>query len=447
MVAILSLIFFNLLAIASSDQFPGGLSTSNDWSEQAFNHPATKASSIEKQFFGVGNSFFKQSWVEFPSSTIGRDGLGPTYNAVACASCHVKDGRGIAFDGNLVNLSLLFRLSKKVGDDYIPHPEYGDQFQPFGITTVQGEGDVEVEFETIHGQYPDGETFELVKPLFEFKNFKLSPFDEWVLVSPRVAPHLIGLGFIEAIPSDQIIQREDPLDSDGDGISGKANWVFDLTQNQMTLGRFGWKAGQPSLRQQNAAAFNGDMGLTSEVFPEQNCPLVQTDCWQAPTPSDLEVSPKVLDRVTLYTQLIAVPKARNYGSSKFINGKRIFTELHCTQCHQPHFQTGGSHPIQALRNQLIWPYSDFLLHDMGEGLADHRPDGFADGQEWRTPPLWGLGLIETVNRHSRLLHDGRARNIEEAILWHDGEAFTHKKAFMNLNKKDRQILIDFIKSI
>lgn len=431
----------------TSDQFPGGSSTVLDWSKQAFNHPLANASSQLKREFGVGNSFFKEVWVQAPSTTEARDGLGPTFNAVACAACHVNDGRGMGFNHkDKVNLSLLFRLSVIEDKQLRPHPAYGDQFQPLSIDGVPGEGKVDVEFKILKGQYPDGETYELRYPVYSFKDLSFGSM-KGVRVSPRVAPQVIGLGLLEAIAEDDILALEDPKDVNGDGISGRANWIYSLEDQTLQLGRFGWKANQVNLREQNAGAFSGDMGLTTSILPKQNCPLVQIECAQSVHGGEPEVSEKVLDRVTTYTQLIAVPKARNYESEEFKHGRKLFNQINCSVCHTPNFTTGTTHQYEALNNQSIWPYTDLLLHDMGMGLADHRPDGMASGREWKTPPLWGIGLIKTVNGHTNLLHDGRARNVEEAILWHGGEAATTTEKFKNLVRADRQALIYFVNSI
>lgn len=430
--------------IYNAEMFPAGKGTTKDFSKQAFNHPLTTASFTDKKSFGVGNSFFKRPWVEYPSSTSGQDGLGPTYNAIACAACHVNDGKGVGYIKDKVNLSMLFRISDLDGH---PLVDYGDQFQPLGIANVQGEGEVEVEFTTITGTYDDGEVYELRRPHFQFKNLKASAFDENVAISPRVAPHMVGLGLIEAIREKSILRLEDPDDTNQDGISGRANWVYDKILQKNVVGRFGWKLGQPNLRQQNAAAFIGDMGLTTSLFPEQNCPPAQLDCLAALSDPEWEVSEVILDRVTLYTQLISVPEARNVGTVPYENGKAHFHNLKCAACHTPVMQTGEFHEVEALRDEFIWPFSDFLLHDMGEDLADHRPEAMANGFEWRTAPLWSIGLVKTVNNHTNLLHDGRARNVAEAILWHGGEAENSKNGFKKLNKTERDELIFFVNSI
>ena len=416
----------------------GGLGTSNDLSKQAFNHPLSTATKAQKRSFGVGNSFFKQAWVEFPSSTIGRDGLGPLFNAVSCSSCHNNDGRGPGFKNDKVHFSTLFRISIF---DKKEHPIYGGQIQPVGTNGVTGEGKVQVSFELIKGIYPDGESYELRKPKFNFDSLNYGTLEGDVSASPRAAPQLVGLGLLEAILDDDILAYKP------DDVSGEVNWVQDIEDASLKIGRFGWKAEQPNLKQQNAAAFVGDMGLTSELFKNQNCSKVQTECNDAPRDSELEVSKKVLDRVTTYTQLIAVPKARDVGSKSFKLGASLFEKARCTSCHRPSYTTGTSHPIEALRGQKIWPYTDLKVHDMGEALADRRLNGEVSSSKWRTPPLWSTGLIKVVNNHTNFLHDGRARSLEEAILWHGGEAEVSKQIFMNFNKSERKLLVHFIKSI
>lgn len=439
-------IFFCVFLVFAGDS-PGGDSSSNDWSRNSFSHPMLNATNAEKQLFGVGNSFFKLAWVEYPSSTVGRDGLGPLFNAISCAACHVNDGRGIGYINDRVNLSILFRLAENTPQGQFAHKDYGSQLQPFGVQGVIGEARANVIFEYINGVYPDGSAYELRKPNYTFSNFKSSPFSDQTQVSARVANHLIGLGLIEAIPPEDILLNADPDDLDQDGISGRPNYVLNLENNKITLGLFGWKASQPTLKQQNAAAFNGDMGLTTSLFSEQNCTAVQLDCLNKTHELPYEVEDKVLDRVTLYTQLLAVPKSRNTDHIDFIEGKKAFSQIGCVNCHTDHFITARTHVIEALREQKISPYSDFLLHDMGPDLADGVIEGLALGEEWRTSPLWSIGLIKTVNRHTNLLHDNRARNVEEAILWHGGEASKIKNKFMNLNKSTRDQIVFFVESI
>lgn len=428
--------------------FPAGTGSVNDFSTMAFSRPLVGAESTERREFFVGNAFFRDAWVVAPSTTVARDGLGPTFNAVSCSSCHQMDGRGIGYRRDRVDLSLLFRLSYVTDErTLVDDPIYGNQINPFAIKGVQGEGTVGVSFKLTPVKYPDGSQAELRFPVFDFSNLSFGALTERTRTSARVAPQVIGLGLIENIPADAILANEDPEDKDGDGISGRANWKLELQTGKVALGRFGWKATEPSLLQQNAAAFIGDMGLTSDLFKTENCPTPQVSCAQAPNGGTPEVSELILNRVTTYLQLIAVPERRRKKDPNIEMGRQLFETVRCQTCHQPSFTTGNSSPYKVLNDQVIWPYSDFLLHDLGMELADHRPDGRANGREWRTQPLWGIGLIQIVNGHSNLLHDGRARNVEEAILWHGGEAAASREKFMNLNKAERTLLIQFVENL
>ncbi len=416
-----------------------------DVSRNAFSHPGPNVKGDTKLQFGVGNSFFKIPWPEAPASTAGRDGLGPTYNAISCSSCHTLDGRGVGYHNYSdhkefdVNVSLLFRLSNTEA--------YGGQLNPFGISGVPGEALPKVLLRFIDGTYADGSSYQLRDPEFRFSDFSFGPFPANTRISPRVATQMIGLGLIEAIEESSILKNEDPQDLNHDGISGRANFVMDVATGKMALGRFGWKASQPSLRQQNAAAFVGDLGLTTSLFPQENCPPVQLLCIGAPTGGTPEINEDILRKITIYTQTLGVPMRRNSNDLSVLRGENIFAQIRCDSCHTPSFQTGAFHEISFLHNQTIFPYSDFLFHDMGYALADHRPDGLANGREWRTPPLWGIGLIPTVNQHQNLLHDARARNVEEAILWHGGEAENSREEFKKLSKQSRTDVIEFINSL
>jgi CxxC motif-containing protein (DUF1111 family) len=419
----------------SEEALPGGeRATVKDVTENSFGHPFPSLSRSENREFFVGNSFFKQAWVQAPSSTAGRDGLGPTFNAVSCSSCHLRDGRGRGGREDGFELSILYRLS----DNAL----YGNQLNPFGIGSVPGEGRPEVLYRSFSGQYADGEVYSLRAPVLKIRDWAYGKPEDGLRISARVAPQLIGLGLLERIPEDEIIAGADPSDKNGDGISGEVNWVIDVKTSISMLGRFGWKAEQPSVRQQTAAAFNGDMGLTSPLFPDQNCPTPQADCQAAPSgglPGETEVSEKVLDRVTLYSQTLAVPHRRNLESPDVLEGQRIFSRIGCAQCHRPNWK------IET--DWEIYPYTDMLLHDMGPDLSDLSLAGEHLATTWRTPPLWGLGLIPAVNGHSELLHDGRARSVEEAILWHGGEALSAQKKFVQLGKSERNSLVEFIKSL
>jgi CxxC motif-containing protein (DUF1111 family) len=244
------------------------------------------------------------------------------------------------------------------------------------------------------------------------------------------------------------------------GVSGRPNYVWDVENETVALGRFGWKANQPSLRQQTAGAFHGDIGATTFIFQEENCPPVQRACLDIPSASKCggqggcegntfrpEVVPSRLTNITFYLQALAVPARRNAGDAEVKRGEALFAQANCAACHVPALKTGPKPALRAAADLTIYAYTDLLLHDMGEELADHRPDFKADGREWRTAPLWGIGLLRTVNGHSDLLHDGRARNVTEAILWHGGEAEKSREAFRAMGKADRDALVKFVESL
>ncbi|MFV8352577.1 di-heme oxidoredictase family protein [Flavobacterium sp. XS2P14] len=430
------------------EQYSGGETTVFNTSEEAFGFFAPNLTFDEQSDFGIGNSFFRQSWVSAPSSTTARDGLGPFFNAIACASCHFKDGRGRApiFDGELGH-GLLLRLSipgTNSNGGSITDPIYGGQLQDNAILGQTVEGKYVITYQSIAETFADGTTEILQKPFYQINNLGYGSLANNVQISPRVASQMIGLGLLEAISESTILSFV--TNNNRDGISGKANFVYDVVSNSQKLGRFGWKANQPNVRQQVAGAFIGDMGITTSLFPNEDVPtgVVATTIPNGGTP---EISDLNLNRVVLYSSTLAVPARRNYSDQNVLKGKKTFKTVGCTNCHIPIVQTGNTHPIAALRNQTIRPFTDLLLHDMGEGLADNTPDFLATGNEWRTPPLWGIGLIKTVNNHTNLLHDGRAKNVEEAILWHGGEGQNAKNKYKQLSAKDRNDLLSFINSL
>lgn len=448
----LTLLLLISVNVYGSEEFPAGTGTTSDLSVQAFSHPLSGTRGQDRRDFVVGNSFFQTVWVTSPASTTARDGLGPTFNAISCTACHFKDGRGRGLpdaDGK-VDVSLLFRLRVKNADGTVSISEnYGGQFNPQGVQGVPGEGDAMVNFEVITGSFSDGEKFELKKPKYSFINLAFGAFNKNTIFSPRVGPQMIGLGLIENINESEIVKNADPDDLNKDGISGRVNTVYSLVQQKYVLGRFGWKAGQPSLLEQNAAAFHGDIGITSYLHPEEECPLVQIDCAAKRTQED--ISEVLLGQVTLYTQLLAVPVRRDVNSPNVIRGKEIFNQMNCQGCHTASYVTGKNSPFDVLNNQTIYPYSDFLLHDMGDSLADdignYKNEEDAGTREWRTPPLWGIGLFKVVNGHTRYMHDGRARSVSEAILWHDGEGAGAKAKFLKLSINDRNDLLTFLNSL
>ncbi|CAA6816184.1 MAG: Probable thiol oxidoreductase with 2 cytochrome c heme-binding sites, partial [uncultured Thiotrichaceae bacterium] len=423
---------------AADPRRSGGATTVFDTSRNAFSLPAKNLGIMRRDSFFIGNAFFKQPWVVAPASTSARDGLGPMFNTNTCQGCHVKDGRGqppISKDDTF--LSALVRLSvPAISAEHqqllltagaVPEPNYGDQLQPKAVPGVKPEATPRLRYHEVSGQFADGEKYTLVQPELYFENLNYGELHKDVLTSVRVAPAMIGLGLLEAMTEADILQHADPDDKNDDGISGRPNQVWDVGQQKTVLGRFGWKANQPTVLQQSEGAFNGDMGITSVTFPNHNCSASQQDCQQAPHGGEPEISAEIMQKVAFYASTLAVPARRNTQDKTVLQGEKLFHGAGCASCHVSEYTTGQAAGFPELSDQLIRPYTDLLLHDMGEGLADGRPDFLASGREWRTPPLWGIGLVETVNGHTRFLHDGRARNLLEAVLWHGGEAEAAKQ--------------------
>jgi CxxC motif-containing protein (DUF1111 family) len=435
------------------EQYSGGNATSFDVSSDAFGEQIKGATNDELNDFQVGNSFFRNNWVAAPASASARDGLGVFFNATSCGGCHFKDGRAAppkSFNGQELS-GLLFRLSvagQSPHGEPISEPNYGAQLNDVALMGAVAEGKIKVSYQEIQGMYADGMPYSLQKPIYEFLNLGYGALQPNTMISPRIAQQIPGLGLLEAISESSILALADVNDSNGDGISGKPNYVWDYQKQQKTLGRFGWKANQPSLFQQTASALLGDMGITSSLFPSENLTALQSSIYgNIANGGSPEISDDNLRKTVFYIQNLAVPARRNHKDAVVLQGKQVFEELGCAKCHTPKMQTSTDYPVAQLRNQTIRPYTDMLLHDMGEGLADNRPDFEANGNEWRTPPLWGIGLINLVNKHTNFLHDGRARNLEEAILWHSGEGENSKKKFTQKQKADRDALIKFLESL
>lgn len=434
-----------------SSRLPGGETTNTLLlGSNAFASPIQNLLAEHEGDFFSGNSFFNAAWVSAPASTTARDGLGPLFNARSCSACHFKDGRAQPPSDVDAHLGLLLRLSVPgTGPEGGPvgHAAYGGQLQPFALPDVPAEGAIQITNAEIPGTYGDGTPYTLLSPTYTIVDPAYGPLPADLLVSPRVAPHMIGLGLLEAIAASDIRANADPDDADGDGISGRVNEVWDQEAQALRLGRFGWKADQPSIRQQVAGAFLGDMGITSPIFPEEACSEPQTECRESATGGTPEIEPDAFDKTVLYSSVLAVPVRRRFGAADVVAGEAHFHAMGCATCHTPSWTTGVHPTLPELSNQRIWPYTDLLLHDMGEGLADGRPVFAADGREWKTPPLWGLGLVDDVNGHTRFLHDGRARSLAEAILWHGGEAEAAKQAFRAAPAADRDALIAFLESL
>lgn len=438
----------DVILYEEGEEFLTGPLGVNSTSANAFGFEIPGLSISEQSRFSSGNSLFNQSWVPVAVSS-DRDGLGPTFNANACAGCHFKDGRGRPLVNGEDSRGFLMRVSLPGEDEFggpLGVPGYNTQIQDQSNEGVPFEAKVIVDYETISGTYTDGTPYELRKPVYTLNQEQFGSL-AGVQSSPRVAQQTIGMGLISALPDSEILKYEDELDNNGDGISGRANFVWNPDLGQVDLGKYGWKANAPSLKMQIVGAFHGDMGLTTSIFGENDCPSPQLDCQNAPNGGEPEVTDEQLDLVLFYQQGLAVPNRRNFREESVLKGKVLFNDLNCIGCHAIDQVTGSFPSNPLLENVTIRPYSDFLLHDMGEELADNRPDFLANGSEWRTQPLWGIGLIATVNDHTFFLHDGRARNIEEAILWHGGEAEQIKQEFIDLTAEEREQLIDFINSL
>ena len=439
-----------LLAIPVTPRL-GGDGTRPVANDDAFTFQTPNSPKRHQRPFSFGNRLFNTNWVEAPGSVKAFDGLGPMFNRVSCSGCHTRDGRGRPPENNRGPMdSMLLRISipgkdAKVG--VVPHSVYGDQISERAILHVEPEGRAEISYTERPGTYGDGEKFSLRQPRYAITDLKYGDLGKDVMVSPRVAPAMVGLGLLQSVPDETLLALADPDDADGDGISGRANEVWDALAGKKSLGRFGWKANQPNLRQQNAGAAVGDIGIATSMAEAQNCTPAQFDCVKAINGGAPEMSDEFLDKLTLYTMTIAVPAQRNANDPVVKQGEELFRAMGCASCHMPTLQTKSVEHFSELENQTFHPFTDLLLHDMGEGLADNRPDFGATGREWRTPPLWGLGLIPVVNKHDFLLHDGRARGAAEAILWHGGEAEAAREAFRNAAKPERDALIAFLNSL
>ena len=446
----LSFILLLLTMPLHADQRLGGDTTVSVTNRSAFAAPASNLPVEDLRTFASGNRLFNTNWVIAPASVNKLDGLGPVFNRVSCSACHLRDGRGQPPENeDGLMMSMLIRLSlpgKGEHGQVKPHPAYGDQLNDRAIPGVPAEGRATVRYELIERSFADGTKYELAKPIYTFKDLAFGPLGNDTLFSPRVAPQMVGLGLLEAIPEKNILALADPDDADGDAIRGKPNRVWDVINKRHTLGRFGWKANQPSLRQQNAGALLGDIGITTSLFPQENITATQTAAAKAPTGGRPELSDDDLTTLTFYTSVLGVPARRNASDPVVLQGEKLFTQAGCAKCHTPTHQTGDYH-IAALAHQTIHPYTDLLLHDMGDELADGRPDFEADGRQWRTPPLWGIGLFHIVNGHTRYLHDGRARTLLEAIMWHGGESETSKENVRKMSKTQREALIRFLESL
>lgn len=432
----------------------------NAFSQFSGNMPAGR-----QMDFRIGNSLFRKLWVGAPASTKGSDGLGPLYNARACQNCHIKDARGHMPEGpDDSRVSAFLRLSVPGGPgrpeipDYLPtspDPVYGGQLQDLALAGYLAEARMGVSWTEQPVTLSDGTVVSLRRPAYAVEAPAYGAPSSDLQISPRVAPQMIGLGLLEAVPVADILARADPEDRDGDGISGRPQIVWSSEYDRPMLGRFGLKAGNATVREQSASAFSGDMGLSNPLFPHPSgeCTKAQERCRAAPAGQEpgirdgLEVDGESLDLVAFYSRNLAVPARRGEGDPQVLRGKKIAYGIGCTSCHAPKFVTNRLEGRPEQSFQLIWPYSDLLLHDMGEGLADTLPEGRATGREWRTAPLWGIALNRQVTGVESYLHDGRARTLLEAVLWHGGEAQAARDAVVALPPDDRAALIAWLESL
>jgi CxxC motif-containing protein (DUF1111 family) len=431
----------------------------------AFSQPSGNITFEDQLDFSVGNGLFRKLWVSSPSSTLASDGLGPLFNARSCQRCHIKDGRGHPPENAGDNaISMFLRVSipgptdAKITEiqDYIatlPDPNYGSQMQDFAVQGHASEYRLDIAYDEQIVTLADGTEVSLRHPTYNAVDLGYGPLHVDAMLSPRIAPQMIGLGLLEAIPATDILANADPDDRDNDGISGRPNVVWSVEFDRPMLGRFGLKAGSPTIMEQSAAAFAGDIGISSPLFVSGagECTTAQTLCQNAihgdGDDRGTEIDAEGMDLVTFYSRNLAVPARRGADDAQVLRGKEVFYNTGCIACHTPSFVTHRliDQPEQSF--QLIWPYTDMLLHDMGEGLADNRPEARATGHEWRTPPLWGIGLTEQVSGHTYFLHDGRARSLLEAVLWHGGEAQTQRDAVVNMTTADRDALLKFLESL
>lgn len=436
----------------NDERLSGGETTVFETSNKAFSRPLANIQAKTLRQHSIGNSFFNQNWIEAPASALARDGLGPLFNARSCSACHPHDGKGSPFTKGVNKLGMVTRLSipgsgphgEPLGD-----PNYGTQLADFSLPSGRPEATIRLSFhkkQVYLGERP----FVLYHPELKIRDLAFGPLDKKVMYSNRLAPAVHGMGLMNEIADETLLSFADPADRDGDGISGRPNMVWDRELKKMRIGRFGWKASQPTLKQQITDAFVNDIGITSSLFPDEAIPAAQ-----APRIVDIEkssggspeVSDRVVDRVTTYLATIAPPARRGLDRESVKKGKEIFHRIQCAACHIPEMKTRSDAALPELADQTIRPFSDFLLHDMGPGLADNRPDFEASGREWRTPPLWGIGLQHVVSRHSFFLHDGRARNVIEAILWHGGEGRKSRNLFVALSQKEKEEIFEFLNSL
>lgn len=479
--------------VSSAEYYSGGEGTVFSQSSEAFANPMPHLSDESLERHLDGDFDFE---VQFVTGGTDSPGLGPLFNNNSCEACHPRDGRGRAprddlQGGSMVSMFLRVGVGNDTTSGTIEVPGMGTQLQDKAIYGETPEATPGVTYTEQSGTYGDGTSYSLRVPTYSIEEIR--PDILYLLldagyttgdieISPRVAPPVFGRGLLEAIPEETILSFADENDDDGDGISGKANRVYNVaTGDYGILGRFGLKAGSPTVLHQSVGAYNGDMGISTEYYipDEMNQPdlydmdsvISYTDLntWyntnysndidvdfpyltsanyplQDPA-GDPEITREIAEDVDFYIRTLAVPARRNINDSTVRKGQKLFVQFNCSKCHITEMSTGNDSDITELNNQTIHPYTDLLLHDMGDALADNRGEFAANGNEWKTAALWGVGLTQTVHGHTELLHDGRARSFEEAILWHGGEAEAAKENFRTASEEDRDAIVAFLKSL
>jgi CxxC motif-containing protein (DUF1111 family) len=420
--------------------------------------PGTKIPTIvtpplPSPLFSAGNSY--------SNATLG--GIArPGFTSSACFSCHHLDGKGAPADEKGMGSTLLKLFS---GDGKTveagPDPLYGTILDQHVTGAGTPEAKPAITWQTSTVTLGDGTTVELRKPVLATGTLRDGPLGAATHISARIPRPVFGLGFLEAVPTATILGLADPDDANGDHVSGRPNFVKDPKTGATVLGRFGWKAGTSSLREQAALAFVNDIGVTSPLYPTHRCGAGQTACTTAVASATApQLADTDLDHIQSYLRGLSVPPRRNYQDPAAIAGKQVFAAIGCNRCHVPNLVTSSTYEVPELRNIPIQPFTDLLLHDLGAGLADDAPaeEGSATGSEWRTAPLWGNGTGMAVlqpaidafdpNNHPPpggiYLHDGRARSITEAVLWHGGEAQLMRDAFATLPAAARAQLLAYV---
>jgi len=428
----------------SDERLSGGSQTIFSEGVGAFSEAFPGLSGSRLDFHDLGDAHFEATFVSSPAPQF--QGLGTIFNSNSCFNCHVNDGRGKPILNTEPLASMLFRVSVPGIGQYgepLAAPGYGGQLQDKATFGHAPEANVTVNWTESPYYFLEGDSIMLRQPIWNFLNH-YTAVPQGMMYSARVAPPLHGMGLLEQIDEHTIKSLADVNDANADGISGKANLVWDEKNRRMMLGRFGWKSEAATLDQQVAGAYNEDMGVTSYIFRrESSYGQVQHDGIE----DEPEVPDSIFNSVVFYVKTLAVPARRKVTDPIVRRGKDIFSQAACDKCHVTTLRTKTDVTFPEASNQVIHPYTDLLLHDMGPGLADNRPAYEASGSEWRTSPLWGIGLTQLVNGHNNYLHDGRARSIMEAIMWHGGEADASVNYVKALPKTDRDALLSFLRSL